>query len=942
MLFCMDFDKIARRWQRKWRTARVFEANANERKKFFLTIPYPYVNAYPHLGHMYTFVRGDAFARFKRMQGYNVLFPQAFHATGSPIYAAARRVEENEQKQIATLKLMGFSDEEIKDFSDPKQWIKVFSKAWEEDLTALGSSIDWRRTFITTDLNPRYSKFIQWQFRTLKNAGLIEKGSHPVVWSQKLGLPVGDHDRSEGEGETPSEMLLIKFLYDDLVFPAATFRPETTFGVTNIWINPDTNYNITLVDNEKWVLVEECVEKLRLQNREVKVLEIIPGKDFIGKVLKNPVTEESVPILPASFVSSDTGTGVVMCVPAHAPFDYAALMDIKSSPEEFNVGAETIQGIEPIGLISVEGYSKWPAVDAVKKRNISSQAQKKELDDATHEIYKKEYHTGRLNEKTGKYQGLSIEEAKGKIIDDFKKEKKADSMWELINPVISRALDHCVVKIVENQWFMKYSEEEWKQKTKKCLSEVKLYPEKIRAQFDYVIDWLNDWACTREYGLGTKLPWDEKWVIESLSDSTIYMSFYTITHLLKKVTLGKINDKLFDYVMLGKGSKEDIDVDPELLDEMKSEFSYWYPVDWRNSGKDLVQNHLAFFMFNHVAIFPEKFWPRGIGVNGYVSVQKEKMSKSKGNFKTLREINKEFHADPARITMLSSGEELNDVDWDPGTAVTIKNKLEAFYDFSLANYNRLENTEMKGIDKWMEHHLNLCVKDTTNAMNETLFRTAIQRGFFDLQRHLKWYLKRTNCPNRKVINALIIAQTKMLAPFCPHFSEELWEKLGMEGFISLAGWPEFDESKINFSIENSEQLISNVLDDFNQVKKLAKLDNPKNLKIIVADDWKFELSKEIKQHIRGSFNPSHVMKAVIPKFSEHGKVASQLVQKFVRDPSKIPSADSSADVEFQFLKDAVEFLQEQICCNVEVVTESGSSEDKANSALPGKPSMILN
>ncbi|RLE46349.1 leucine--tRNA ligase, partial [Candidatus Woesearchaeota archaeon] len=96
----VDFKKIAVKWQRKWRAAKLFEADADSRPKFFVTFPYPYVNAYAHIGHLYTIMRVEAFARFKRMQGFNVLFPQAFHATGSPIFAAARRVKEGEEKQV--------------------------------------------------------------------------------------------------------------------------------------------------------------------------------------------------------------------------------------------------------------------------------------------------------------------------------------------------------------------------------------------------------------------------------------------------------------------------------------------------------------------------------------------------------------------------------------------------------------------------------------------------------------------------------------------------------------------------------------------------------------------------------------------------------------------------------------------------------------------------
>src|SRR3990172_2423199 len=415
-----------------------------------------------------------------------------------------------------------------------------------------------------------------------------------------------------------------------------------------------------------------------------------------------------------------------MSVPSHAPYDWMALKELqdKNHPEA--------KDIKPISLISVEGFGEHPAIDMCKKLNCKDTKDPK-VEEATAEVYKKEFHTGKLKQNTGKYAGKTIQQAKPEIIADFTAEKKAIVLYELINPVICRCLTRCHVKIVENQWFLKYGDSAWKQQAMKCLQSMKLYPEKVRPQFEYVIDWLRDWACTREFGMGTSLPWDKNWKIESLSDSTIYNAFYTIAHLLKKVPLGKIKDKLFDYVFLGIGNPDELGVDKKMLEDMRQEFTYWYPVDFRNSGKDLVQNHLTFYIFNHTACFPEQYWPKGIGVNGYISVQKQKMSKSKGNFKTLRDVLTAFGPDISRITILSTGEEMNDVDWDPDLAETMKNKLEQWYEFALKNYTknheRAHSEEKKEIDKWMEHQLHSAVKDTANAMDETLFRTAVSRGF---------------------------------------------------------------------------------------------------------------------------------------------------------------------------------------------------------------------
>jgi len=931
----LDFHKLARKWQRKWKIQKVFESDANDKPKFFLTTPYPYANGLLHIGHTYTYMRVEAFARYKRMKGYNVLFPFAFHATGSPIDTAAKRVAENEEKQIQTLKLMGFKDEEIPAFKEPVHWIKTFSKAAEQDLRNYGLAIDWRRSFITTDLNPRYSKFIKWQFNTLKKKGLVNKGEHPVVWCPKENVPVGDHSRTEGEGETPQEMVLLKFKTENYTLPCATFRPETIFGVTNIWANPEITYIEADVDGEHWIITEQCFKKLADQKHTITEIKKIPGKELVGTHVSNPVTGIKIPVLPATFVTPDTGTGIVMSVPSHAPYDWVALKELQDANYP---GAKDVK---PISLISAEGYGEHPAIEVCTKMGIKNSNDAK-LEEATNEVYKKEFHTGKLKQNTGKYAGKSIQQAKPELITDLTTEKKATIMFELINPVVCRCLSRCHVKIVDNQWFIKYGDQDWKQQTMKCLQTMKLYPEKIRPQFEYVIDWLKDWACTREFGLGTTLPWDKKWKIESLSDSTVYNAFYTIAHHLKKVPLGKIKDKLFDYVFLGIGNPDELGVDNKILEQMRQEFTYWYPVDLRSSAKDLVQNHLTFYMFNHTAIFPEQYWPRGIAVNGYVSIQKQKMSKSKGIFKTLRDVITTFSPDITRITILSTGEELNDVDWDPELAESMKLKLEQWYDFAIKNYaSNHEHTGEKEIDKWMEHQLHSSIRDAGKAMEETMYRTALSRGFFDLQRHLKWYQRRTaGQMNRELLSKIIEAQTLMLQPFTPHLCEEIWFKIEKQGLIVNEKWPSYDESKINLQLEQAEALMVQVIDDVGQVLKLAKVERPALITLFVAQDWKAALFRKLKELLANTRDIGQIMKVIMPEFKEHSE-AAQLVPKIIKDPGKIPSHISHQEAEYQNLIDAVAFLKEEFNCPIEVIKEQESPEQKAKQAMPGKPAILV-
>ena len=185
-----------------------------------------------------------------------------------------------------------------------------------------------------------------------------------------------------------------------------------------------------------------------------------------------------------------------------------------------------------------------------------------------------------------------------------------------------------------------------------------ILPQEIKSEFSYVIGWLRERACARQHGLGTKLPWDNDWIVESLSDSVIYMAYYTISKFVndKRLTSENLSDEFFNYIFLGKGDISEIvkstKIPHDTINEIKKEFEYFYPVDSRHSGRDLVPNHLTFFVLNHVAIFPQNNWPREIVVNGSVLMNGSKMSKSMGNIIPLRKAIADYGADPIRLAII--------------------------------------------------------------------------------------------------------------------------------------------------------------------------------------------------------------------------------------------------------------------------------------------------
>jgi leucyl-tRNA synthetase len=876
----IDFKKIEKKWQKKWERAKIFESNPDKRLKFFITVPYPYTNGSIHIGAGFTFLRGDVYARFKRMQGFNVLFPQAFHATGTPIFGAIERLKQNDKTQIETFKLYGATDNDIKDFVKlgPEYTVKFWVKRWIEDLKLAGYSADWRRTFITTQITPTYSRFIEWQYNTLRKKGYVVQGTHPVVWCPSCKSPTGDHDRLEGIGESPIEYIIIKFRLDSgEIIPCATLRPETVFGVTNIWINPEAEYFWAQVNDEVWLLSAQAIEKLKDQLKKVQTIGKIKGEKLIGKYAENPVLKNKIIILPASFVDPESATGIVMSVPSHAPYDWIGLHDLKKNPEElkkYKVDPKILEGIKPISIIKTEEFGEHPAIEVCEKMNIRSQKEKEKLEEATSLIYKKEFHLGVCKNNCGKYSGLKVSECKEKLAQEFVKEKIADSIWEVTGKVVCRCRTVNHVKILENQWFLKFSDEKWKAKVKKCIEKMKFYPEEARQQFLNTVDWLKDKACTRKTGLGTPLPWDKEWIVETLSDSTIYMAYYTIARIIneKKIPAEKLSDEVFDYVFLGKGDLKQISkrvgLEEKIIEEMRKEFEYFYPVDLRNSGKDLLQNHLTFYLFHHVAIWDNpKYWPKAIGVNGFVNVFGTKMSKSLGNIIPLRNLIEACGADLVRINIVASNEGLNDADWRDESLVGYSSRVQ-FLDNLISELKNAKKKNIQNIELYLQSKIQEHIKNSTQNYEEMKFRSAAQVALFDFTNDIKWYIDRNNgienC-NQKILAEALATIVKLLSPLLPHFCEEFWEKLGNKTFVSVESWPKFEERKINKKIIELEENFKNAIEDLRQVLKLAG--KKKNAYLYVVSSEELKHLNQGKEFIKKQFGFEEVFifKANDPK-----------------------------------------------------------------------------
>ena len=886
--------------QKKWAEEKVFEVDPEDgREKYFLNFPYPYMNGRLHLGHAFSLTKAEFTARFQRLQGKNVLFPFGFHCTGMPIQAAAKKLrdelekygcppvfpsaeeeeedapekpvkEEQSAEAAQAAKSKGKKTKllvkgaagtpmrqwdimskmvptnEIGEFAQPLKWLNYFPSFGVSDLQAFGSAIDWRRSFITTSINPYYDAFIRWQFNRLKEGGRIKFGKRPNVFSPVDGQVCADHDRASGEGVGPQEYTLIKLLvkqpypqssplnHESLVgrnvyLVPATLRPETMYGQTNCFVLPEGDYGAyELKSGDVFIISERAALNMAHQDYmkewgKCSALVTMKGQDLIGLGLKAPnATYDTVYTLPLLTISMGKGTGVVTSVPSDAPDDYAALKELKDKPlwrEKFGLTAEMVDPFEVVPIIEIPGYGNMSAVTMCERLDIKSSKDKEKLKLAKDEVYLKGFNEGVM--LVGDCKGMKVKDAKPVIRKTLIDAGYALSYYEPENLVMSRSGDECVVALCD-QWYLSYGDAQWANLVKEHIhsKDFNGYNDRIMEKFDQVLDWLGEWACSRQFGLGTLLPWDQKWVIESLSDSTIYMAYYTIAHYLQGgvnnlngdkqgpsgIKAEDLTDDVFNYIFLRKDLPAGVtsSIPMDLLSKMRSEFEYWYPMNLRVSAKDLIPNHLTMCLYNHAEIWKDRpsLWPRGIYCNGHIMVDAEKMAKSKGNFLLLLECVEEYTADATRFTLADAGDSMEDANFDRAVCNNAISYLYCEDEFCRsilkdAAEGKLRTGPYNFMDECFNNEIDNLVEATFNDFEHMCYRDGIHRCWYDMIIARDFYRdwsNRCNSPfHIDVITRFVHALAVMMAPITPHWSERIWGCIaafpGKSSSVCDAKWP---------------------------------------------------------------------------------------------------------------------------------------------------------
>uniref|UniRef100_A0A8C1VI72 Leucine--tRNA ligase, cytoplasmic n=1 Tax=Cyprinus carpio TaxID=7962 RepID=A0A8C1VI72_CYPCA len=821
----LDFlRKIEEEVQQKWEQEKIFEIDAptstgenTDKNKYFVTFPYPYMNGRLHLGHTFCLSKCEFAMGYQRLKGKRCLFPFGLHCTGMPIKACADKLkremelygnppqfpeeeeEEEEQKKVTDeviikdkakgkkskavaksgsakfqwdiMKSLGLRDDEIVKFAEAEHWLGYFPPLAVEDLKKMGLKADWRRSFITTDVNPFYDSFVRWQYITLKERKKIKFGKRYTIYSPKDGQPCMDHDRQTGEGVGPQEYTLIKMKIvepypaklsglkgKNVFLVAATLRPETMFGQTNCWIRPDMKYIIfETASGELFISTQRSARNMSYQgftkeNGVVPVIMNIMGQDILGCALSAPLTSyKTIYALPMLTIKEDKGTGVVTSVPSDAPDDIAALRDIKKKQalrEKYGIQDYMVLPFEPVPIIEIPGYGNLSAPLVCDELKIQSQNDREKLAEAKEKVYLK-----------GFYEGIMLVEGfKGQKVQDVKKPiqkmmlEKGEALvyMEPEKQVLSRSADECVVALCD-QWYLDYGNEEWKKQATGVLEALETFCDETRKNFEATLAWLQEHACSRTYGLGTRLPWDEQWLIESLSDSTIYMAYYTVAHLLQGGVLNgqgpsplgirpeQMTREVWDYVFFKTAPFPKTDLPKETLQKLRREFEFWYPVDVRVSGKDLVPNHLSYYLYNHVAMWPSDSgkWPKAVRANGHLLLNSEKMSKSTGNFLNLSQAIAKFSADGMRLALADAGDTVEDANFVEAMADAGILRLFTWVEWvkeMIANQNNLRTGPADTFnDRVFISEMASSIIKTEQHYERMMYKEALKSGFFEFQ-----------------------------------------------------------------------------------------------------------------------------------------------------------------------------------------------------------------
>ena len=881
-------------WQEVWREAKLSTAvRRNDRSKFYAIVAYPGTSGFLHIGHLRGLLYADALHRFHRMRGAQTFFPFGIHASGLPAVTFAQRIKDRTPAVVQELERHRVDPAEWPKLEDPETAARFLGRNYLEVFRSMGLLLD--ESAYCTTIDPDYRAFIRWQFDRLKRHGALVQKTHfapvcPICGPVAVDPSETDLSRG-GTAEIVRYTTLAFRLEDGRMLLAATLRPETIYGITNVWIPEKEGLSVWHHEGKTYLVSRAGAERLTEQYGG-RVGHAVPPAELIGKSVVTPLTGVRVPVLASSLVDPQLGTGVVMAVPAHSPADALGIAALAPKWKEAVRTPPIILAVPPALELSASErpLSSGPGTPA-ERANRAAGAKRLEdseaLREATERLYRLEFTRGTMT--VPDLLGVPVRDAREKVSERLAKAGLGFELQEFSEPVVCRNGHAVVIRRIPHQWFLRYSDPEWKELARQALPRLTIRPDDYARDFPAILEWIDDRPCTRRgRWLGTPFPFDPEWIIEPIADSTLYPAYYIVRRIVasRGLTTEQLTDAFFDFVFLGEGVGEPT-VDPDVLREAREEFLYWYPLDLNIGGKEHKRVHFPPFLLTHVRLLPIELWPRGIFVHGWITTESgEKVSKKDvrakgGPIPSIRDALERWGADALRLTYATAALPPFDLEWNPALADAAAERL--------ADVERLvagtvgDSAGTPELDAWLDSEMHRLVRRAVEGFSETRLRDAAEAIYVAVPTVLRRYYARGGVSGAAT-DRLGRAWIRLLSPITPHLAEELAAgRIG--GLVAMAPFPTPDEFPLSEGSEGAERFLVTVEDDLRHVLRPIlekKGPIPEDALFFVAAPWKREVETWMREILGRGITPT--VPAIMERALAHPEVAAHRdeVPKYVQ------------------------------------------------------------
>ncbi|MGA8512489.1 MAG: leucine--tRNA ligase [Thermoplasmata archaeon] len=947
-------------WQAAWAQEHLsVSTRIPGREKFYALVAYPGTSGFLHVGHLRGLAIADALHRYHRMLGHQVFFPTGAHASGLPAVTFAQRIRDRDPATLQQLESHGIDPIDWPHLEDPVATARMLGQSYLRTFRRAGFLVD-ESAYVTT-VDDDYEAFIRWQFHRLHDRHALVQAPHFSAVCPVCG-PVSV-DPSETDLSTGGDAEVIRYttvpfaLEDGRILLAATLRPETVFGVTNLWLAPDETLVVWHHEHSEFLVARPSAERL-IEQHGGKIGHETPAKDLVSRTVSVPLSDRRVPILVSKLVDPQIGTGVVMSVPAHAPVDHLGLLEL-SQADRARLGEVPV-------IISLPNPDGWaaseralyagggtPAERAVRATGARSLADVAALGEATERLYRLELGRGRMS--TSDYSGESVAIAREKVAASVKSLGTSFDLQEFSKPVICRNGHQVVIRRVPEQWFLHYGDRAWKDQTLDLVGRMTIRPEDYAKELPSILEWFQDRPCTRRgRWLGTPFPYDPDWIIEPIADSTLYPAYFVIRRYVQngRLQLSQLTDAFFDSVILGTGDGEP-SVEASLREELRSEFLYWYPLDLNIGGKEHKRVHFPVFLYTHALLLPRELEPHGLFVHWWMTGEAgAKLSKKQvgrgGAMVGIDEAFQEWGADALRLFHATGASPFQDVEWNPEQVEVARTRLEEIERMVPGMFRSGDGPPE--LDAWLASEMHEIVRAVRTHFETVSIREAAELVYVRIPNLIRRYATRGGTSGR-LLEQIARAWIRMLVPITPHLAEELGEH-HFPGLVSVQPFPTADEFETNPAALEEEAFLERLEDDLRAVMRAAT-DRGQHLDeavFYVAAPWKRTVEGWMREVTEAGRLPSvaEMMQQVArhPELAAYRAEIPAYVQRVTPQLRSEPALSPIVLDEHRALRTSEGYLLRrfqlrQISVYPEAEAAAHDPKGRRERARPGRPAFYL-